>query len=268
MPLRFRTPMPPRQAWLTLPETPATSSAPESSESSPFQVEVLWSARARRLTLRLDPRDGHLRATVPLDTPELAVRRFLARQAGWMAARRRRQPQPVPFVPGAVVPLRGVEHVIRHQPDARRGVHAEPGILTIGGPAAFLARRLLTWLKAEARAALTPRVAAACARLGVATPAIAVRDPGTRWGSCSVRSGLSFSWRLILAPEWVLDYVVAHEVAHLREMNHSPRFWAVCAQLTDDINAPRAWLKTHGARLHRYGHSQCQDRIPSASPCC
>ena len=116
-----------------------------------------------------------------------------------------------------------------------------------------MARRVRDFLMAEARRELGERARAKAERIGARVAAVTIRDTRSRWGSCSATGRLSFSWRLILTPEPVLDYVVGHEVAHLREMNHSPRFWALCAELTAEVAGPRVWLKANGARLLRYG---------------
>ena len=107
-------------------------------------------------------------------------------------------------------------------------------------------------LKREAKKAMEEKALELGAQIGVRPSRITVRDTASRWGSCSSGRSLSFSWRLILAPAFVLDYVVAHEVAHLREMNHSARFWAHVRSLVADIKAPQAWLKSHGRELQRY----------------
>jgi predicted metal-dependent hydrolase len=124
----------------------------------------------------------------------------------------------------------------------------------VPGAPEHLPRRLTDFLKAEARREIAARAAAKAATLGRPIAALTLRDTRSRWGSCSRSGRVAFSWRLILAPEWVLDYVVAHEVAHLAELNHGPRFWTACAGLTDsDVKTARAWLKRHGAELHAYG---------------
>jgi len=126
----------------------------------------------------------------------------------------------------------------------------------VRGDATHAPRRVLDFLKREARKALEARVLHHAARLGVKPSRITVRDTASRWGSCSTARALSFSWRLILAPDFVLDYVVAHEVAHLREMNHGPRFWAHVKGLICDMKAAQNWLKNNGRELQRYGASQ------------
>jgi len=219
----------------------------------PAPLELRVSPRARRLTLRVDAGRGIVQVVVPAGIAETEVHRFVARHDGWLRARIAALPPRLPFEDGAVVPVLGVEHVIRHAPDLRGGTRCEDGVLLVGGQPEHLSRRVRDFLVAEARRELTERARAKAAVLGARVAAVTVRDTRSRWGSCAADGRLSFSWRLILTPEAVLDYVAAHEVAHLKEMNHSPRFWKVCAALTADVKAPRAWLKTNGARLLRYG---------------
>jgi len=132
-------------------------------------------------------------------------------------------------------------------------VRVVEGTICVSGRAEHLARRVRDWLKREARAVLTDEALAKAARLGHAVKRIGVRDTRSLWGSCAASGAISFCWRLILAPDFVRDYVVAHEVAHLVEKNHGLRFWRLVATLTDEMAAARAWLKRHGEALHRLG---------------
>jgi predicted metal-dependent hydrolase len=181
------------------------------------------------------------------------IERFLVAQRGWLAAHLSRLPQPVAFVPGAIMPLRGAPHVLRHAPGARRVVWAETGTIHVSGAPAHFARRLTDWLQREARAALTERAGIHAAAIGRRFARVGVRDTVSRWGSCSSTGALSFYWRLIQAPDAVLDYVAAHEVAHLAERNHGPAFWSVVGGLCPDFEAARLWLRREGSGLHRYG---------------
>ncbi len=219
----------------------------------PMPLELRESARARRMTLRVDAGRGLIQVVIPVGVPEAEALRFVGRHDGWLRARLAALPPQLPFTDGAVVPFLGVDHVIRHAPERRGGTRRENGVILVGGQPEHVARRVRDFLMAEAKRELAERARAKAALIGARVAAVTVRDTRSRWGSCSATGRLSFSWRLILTPEPVLDYVVGHEVAHLREMNHSPRFWALCAQLTADVTAPRAWLKTNGARLLRYG---------------
>jgi predicted metal-dependent hydrolase len=219
----------------------------------PVPLELRESPRTRRLTLRVDAGRGLIQVVVPAGISEAEVHRFIHRHDGWLRARLDSLPPRLPFVDGAAVPVLGAEHVIRHVADLRGGTRRDGGLLLVGGRPEHLERRVHDHLIGEARRELAERARAKAAQIGKRVAAVTVRDTRSRWGSCAANGRLSFSWRLILTPEAVLDYVVAHEVAHLVEMNHSARFWAVCATLTPDVKAPRAWLKANGARLLRYG---------------
>ena len=152
-----------------------------------------------------------------------------------------------------MVPILGVEHLVRHRPDARGTVWLEAGEIHVAGGLEFLPRRLSDYLRRRARQEIAARVAVHAAHVAKPVKGVTVRDTTSRWGSCSPTGGLSFSWRLVLAPAAVLDYVVAHEVAHLAHFDHSPRFWGLVGQMIDDVEGPRRWLRDHGAALHRFG---------------
>jgi len=218
----------------------------------PLTIAVRRSARAKRLSLRLDP-TGSVVMVLPLGVPVREAERFALRQSEWLAARLSAAPPSQALVPGAMVPLLGVPHRICHDPAAPRKVTAEAGEIRVGGPVDMVPRRVEQFLRAEAGLVLAHRARAIAATLGRTVERVTVRDTRSRWGSCSAAGALSFSWRLVLAPDWVLTYVVAHEVAHLVEMNHGPAFWAVVERLNGDHGPARAWLKRHGPDLHRIG---------------
>ncbi len=138
-------------------------------------------------------------------------------------------------------------------PRTAPGVIREDGEILVSGRAEHLPRRVRDWIKKEAKQAIVPRAETYARRLGRNFARITVRDTKSRWGSCAVSGNLSFSWRLIMTPEWVLDYVIAHEVAHLAHMNHGPSFWRTVAGLDVDADRSRAWLNQESARLHRIG---------------
>jgi predicted metal-dependent hydrolase len=189
----------------------------------------------------------------PLDNAETAID-FVSRHRGWIAARVAAMPPPQRLTDGATVPVLGVPHRIRQVIEpAAAPVTITENEIRVRGDAAHLPRRIVDYLKALARREFAARARALAARLGKTVTRVSVRDPKSRWGSCSSTGALSFSWRLIFAPEAVVDYVVAHEVAHLVEMNHSPRFWRVVAGLVPDSKEPRTWLKRHRLELLSYG---------------
>jgi len=210
-------------------------------------------ARARRMILRTDPKTGGAVVTLPPGVDYETAREFAQGRAGWLVSRLAKTPPVMVFCDGATVPYLGTEHEIRHRPDMRGTVVLEDGALLVAGKAEHLARRLRDWMKAEARREISQRAGEKAAALGKKHGRITIRDTRSRWGSCSHGGDLNFSWRLVMAPHWVLDYVVAHEVAHLVEHNHSPRFWAQVARISDDVERACDWLKRHGAHLHQYG---------------
>jgi predicted metal-dependent hydrolase len=217
-------------------------------------VSIRVSPRARRVALRIDSAERRVELVLPRGVSEKAGLRFLAEKRAWIAARLAALPQPVPFVDGAVVPLLGMPHRIRRELDpAAPPVRIVDGEIRVRGDAAHLARRVRDHLIAAARAELATRARGLAARIGRKVNRVNVRDTKSRWGSCSGQKNLSFSWRLIFAPEPVLEYVVAHEVAHLAEMNHGPRFWRLVASLSPNTANSRAWLKQHRYRLLAYG---------------
>ncbi len=226
--------------------------------SQVFAIRLRRHRRARRYTLRIHPIDREAILTMPPRGTLIEAREFAQRHGGWIAARLGRLPQPAPFVPGVVVPLRGVEHRIVHRAGARGVVWTETRdngekILCVAGGVEHVDRRVHDFLKREARRDLAKASQDYAARLGVKVRRLTVRDQSSRWGSCTSAGSLSFSWRLILAPPFVLDYLAAHEVAHLVEMNHSPRFWRVVARVCPRMERAKAWLESSGNDLHRYG---------------
>jgi len=228
---------------------PETVSLP----GGPARVEWRRSPRARRVSLRIDPRGGAVVVTLPARAGRPAGMRLLTTHADWVSERLAKLPAAVRFVDGACVPIGGVPHPIRHVTEGRGGAWLADGALHVTGGQEFLARRVGDFLRAEARRRLSALVAAKAALAGAPVGRITIKDTRTRWGSCTADGALAFSWRLLMAPDFVQDYVAAHEVAHLRHMNHGPRFWALVDQLTPYTRQAIPWLQTHGASLLRIG---------------
>ncbi|MGE5503700.1 MAG: M48 family metallopeptidase [Actinomycetota bacterium] len=216
-------------------------------------IALKRSSMARRMSLRVDPTVGGVVMVLPVGVSVAEAERFAARQRAWIAERLAALPERQVFAPGAAVPILGVPHPIRHAPTARRGVWTEDGALMVSGLVEHMGRRVADFLVAEARRQVVPRAHGLAERIGRKITRISLRDTRSRWGSCTADGALAFSWRLVMAPEWVLSYVVAHEVAHLAELNHGPRFWQVVAELGGEPRAARSWLKAHGPGLHRWG---------------
>ena len=218
-----------------------------------LEVRLRLNPRARRMIVKVNPATGEVSVTAPSRRGLAHALDFARGEQDWIKGQLAKAPGPVFLAAGTVIPFAGVPHEIRAAAKGPAPVWAEDGVIWVRGREAHASRRVLDFLKKQARATLEARVLEHAPSLSVKPSRITVRDTASRWGSCSSGRSLSFSWRLILAPVFVLDYVVAHEVAHLREMNHSPRFWAHVRSLVADIQTPQAWLKKNGRELQRYG---------------
>lgn len=216
-------------------------------------LSVVENARARRMTLRIGAGGRRIGVTVPPGTDPRAVERFVARHHGWLEERLARLPDRPQVRPGVKIPLRGVPHLVVHEPERRGAAVAETrdgvAVLAVGGDRRHLPRRIADLLKRAAKADIERLVAGHAATVGRRVRAIRYRDTSSRWGSCTADGTLSFSWRIMMAPPVVIDYLVAHEVAHLKEMNHGPRFWALCRTLCPRTDEAKAWLKRNGDAL-------------------
>ncbi len=219
----------------------------------PARVEWRRSSRARRVSLRVNPADGAVIVTLPMRTGRQAGLSLLMDHADWVAQRIAALPQAVALSDGAEVDLHGIPHRIRHTGQSRGGVRVEGSEILVSGGAEFLPRRVTDFLRNEARTRLASLALQKAAMADVHPKRVVIKDTRSRWGSCAPDRTLSFCWRLIMAPDFVQDYVVGHEVAHLRHMNHGPRFWALAETLTAHRDAADAWLKREGSRLLRVG---------------
>jgi predicted metal-dependent hydrolase len=251
-------------------------------------LELRRSSRARRFSLKVSHTERAAILTLPQEVKIEEAGHFLARHMDWLKRQIDRLPKPVPFEDGTIVPLRGIPHkisfvgAVRYQgvvwveeadavdavelwdgqtaccaqhhavSDKSTDARVLPRICVSGGEQ-HGPRRLADWLRGQAKTELTSRTHHHAANLGCQVKRISVRDQSTRWGSCSTTGTISFSWRLIFAPTFVLDYVAAHEAAHLREMNHGPRFWRLVRDTMPEMQKARNWLKQNGAELHRFG---------------
>jgi predicted metal-dependent hydrolase len=229
------------------------------TEAGTIIVALRRDRRARNYTLRVKGPPLAPILTMPAYGSLREARSFLERHAGWLVRQMAKAPAPSPVADGAVIPLRGVAHVIRHNPAVRGTVAADvedgAAVLRVAGGAEHIRRRVFDYLRKEARRDLEPAVAQYASALGVKAKAVRVRDTFSRWGSCSASGELSFSFRLVMAPPFVLGYLAAHEVAHLREMNHSRRFWRLVESVCEDRERARAWLLAEGPALHAIGAS-------------
>ena len=216
-------------------------------------LTVRENARATRMTLRIEPGGQALKLTVPKGLPARDIDEFLTRHHGWLMTRLARVEDSGPLAEHGTIAIRGVRHRIV-MTGKLRGLAEETEV--DGAPVLMLSclpehvgRRVSDHLKRVAKRELEPLVRAHAATIGKPVRAIAYKDTRSRWGSCTSEGNLSFSWRIAMAPDFVIDYLAAHEVAHLREMNHGPRFWETCRMLCPRTDEAKRWLKQNGSRL-------------------
>ncbi len=216
-------------------------------------LEVTRRKGAVNMTLRLDPISETVRLVLPYRVALSEGMAFVESRRGWLQQHLDRLPPRIPFAHNQEIPILGVHHRIEHAPEAKRGVWIEGGAVFVSGKPEYLARRLRDFLKERARQEISSAAQDKSRQIAAKLGRITLKDTKGRWGSCTPYGDLAFSWRLVLAPAHVLDYVVAHEVAHLQELNHSARFWRLVARLTEHTAESKSWLRRHGAGLHRYG---------------
>ncbi len=230
-------------------------------EGQPVRLRV--HASARRISLRLDTRERLVVATAPSEKRLSEAVAFATSRADWIAHQLTRLPQPTLFLPGHLISVEGApcrleRAAMRIKPNYRPATAEEPARLICYGVDEVFARGVTRGLKALAQQRLAHRTQVHAQRLGHPMPDMSITDAKGRWGSCKQAhrgqpAQIRYNWRLILAPPEVLDYVAAHECAHLIEANHGPDFWALNEKLHPGLKAARAWLKAHGAELHAAG---------------
>jgi predicted metal-dependent hydrolase len=223
-----------------------------------YLVRLRRHRQERRYTLRIDAPTREVVLTMPPRGSVREAKEFAQKHGGWIAARLKRLPEAAPFAHGVEVPLRGEPHRIVYRRGERGTVWTETDgsgqrLLCVAGEPPHVDRRISDFLKREAQRDLDAASRGYAAQIGVSIKRICVRDQSSRWGSCSNTGVLSFSWRLILAPPFVLDYLAAHEVSHLVELNHSPRFWRLVKRIYPQLERAKVWLDANGTDLHRYG---------------
>lgn len=214
----------------------------------PVEITLRRSARATRFSLRVSRVDGRVTLSLPLRAREAEAMAFARAQEGWLRSALSRLPQSAFVGIGAEIPVEGA--LLRLVAGPGRSLRVEGDSLFVPGDAAQAGARVQAWLKAKARDRLVAASDHYAAKIGRKVARVTLRDTRSRWGSCTAEGALMYSWRLILAPPAVLNYVAAHEVAHMVEMNHSARFWAVVDRLSPDWQPQRVWLRSHGTHLH------------------
>lgn len=216
------------------------------------ELGVKLNPQARRMIVKVHPTSGEVIVIAPSKRALDRAVEFARSEADWIAKQLAQVPSRVLLTAGAHFPYRGKDHAIQRGEEGPVVVEDERQVIRVSGRLEHAPRRIVDFLKKQAKREFEQKAFAYAAELGLKPSRITVRDTASRWGSCSSTRSLSFSWRLILAPTFVLDYVVAHEVAHMKEMNHGENFWRIVKELVGDVRRPQAWLRHHGAALHRY----------------
>ncbi|WP_370205707.1 M48 family metallopeptidase [Pararhodobacter marinus] len=227
---------------------PAQTETIELPGDPPLSVRLKRSRQARRVSLRVSRLDGAITLTVPARASMRHAMAFLTERRDWLDQAVAGTEAPLAVTPGVAIPVEGRMLTLEAAPIRAARIEGAHLLVPRQRPAAAA----LAFLRLQARDRLAGRVAAHSAVLGRPAGKLTLRDTRSRWGSCTVTGDLMFSWRLIMAPPRILDYVAAHEVAHLVEMNHSAAFWAQVHRLFPAHDEARRWLKTDGAGLHRY----------------
>lgn len=223
-------------------------------EGEKVPVRIRRNPRARRISMRADAVKREIRITMPHYTPTNVALDFVSKKREWIAARLQSAPDAAPIRPGGEIAVEGESHVIEWREEWPRSVRRSEGVIRLGGPEASVEGRVLRWLKTEARQTYEREIRHYCDKAGEPVPRLSLGDPCSRWGSCSSRGTISLSWRLIMAPVYVRRSVIAHEVAHMRHMDHSPAFYAWLDELYEgDRKTADRWLKMHGTGLQRVG---------------
>lgn len=218
------------------------------------------SKRARRMALRLDTKERVVYLVVPAKADMTTAKNFAKEYKHWIQEKIDALPEPVAFHDGTIIPLFGRNVEIRVNYDSslkRTSIELKPRILLVNTnkkDQKEVSDRIMRFLKKEATRVIRALAVEKAARLGKTIANVSVRDTRSRWGSCAEDGNLSFSWRLIFAPWEALDYVVAHEVAHLVHMNHGKTFWNLCARISTDYETGRDWMRDHGHELMSFGH--------------
>ena len=219
------------------------------NEIDDFSLVFKHHKRAKHLKLRYDATHDRAVITMPPRSSEREATKFASKHISWLNKQRNLAPTRIYLLPGYSIPFKGVNRLIIHTPDNKGRIKINDNEIIVGGSLEGFSLRLENYLKKMARVDIEPIANAMAVRTDKSFKRIQIRDTKSRWGSCSSSGNLSFSWRLIMTPPEILEYVVAHEIAHLTEMNHSQAFWHVVDTLIDHAIVSRKWIKNQGQHL-------------------
>lgn len=217
-----------------------------------FPIKVVRSSRAKKLSLRIDIKKRMPVLTVPRFCSKKRAVTFVNENKGWIDTHLAKLPLSKFFKDGEEILLLGQKIHIKHAPEVKCGVFLDNGILYVSGEEEFLHRRVKDYIKEQAAKKFLELSREKSQRIGCQVKRVCIKDTKTRWGSCSTLNNLNYSWRIALAPAEVIDYMMAHEVAHLKHHNHSQEFWDCVKGLCSNYQESEKWLKKYGAELNLY----------------
>lgn len=217
-----------------------------------FDLKVVVSKQARRLSLRIDAKKRIPVLTVPKYCNKKQAVEFVQEQKPWIDFQLSKLPYQRQFADGDKISFNGTEVEISHDAKLRGGVQLKDNKILVSGDVEFLSRRVKDFIKEQAQKILYERSIEKAARIGKRVNRVVIKDTRSRWGSCSSLQNINYNWRIMLAPDEVIDYLVAHEVSHLAHQDHSDEFWNCVDTLADDMTFGRNWLKKHGSELNEY----------------
>ena len=217
-----------------------------------FPLKVNKSARAKKLTLRIDSKERIVVLTLPRYCSQKKAFEFIKNHEEWVKTTLQKLPERRLFFNGEKISLFGKSLEIKHAPERRLGVKIEGENLLVSGEEEFMHRRIKDFIKKKAKDEFYKRSKKYAKKLGEEINDITIKDTKSRWGSCSSLNNLNYNWRISLAPDFVINYLMVHEVAHLKHQNHSGSFWQCVAKLCPDYEQGERWLKEHGKELYGY----------------
>lgn len=218
----------------------------------PFPLKINKTTKSRKLTLKIDSKKREAHLSLPLFCSIKTAHKFVAEHQEWIEEHLTKIPQAKRFENGDKISLLGQEVVICHVPHSLQAACLQNGKLFVGGEAAFLHRRVKDFIKRAAKKDFMLRSQIFAAQINCEVKSVTIKDTSSRWGSCSTLNNINYNWRIALAPECVINYLTAHETAHLKHRDHSPAFWRCVKQLYPGASLGRAWLKAHGNELYLY----------------
>ncbi len=217
-----------------------------------FDIKIIKSSQAKRLTLRIDSKEKKPVLTIPNRCSSKKALDFVLLHQDWIKESLQKLPPSKKFEPEETISLMGKKYTLLHCPEKRCGAKIEEDKIIVSGAREFFHRRVCDFCKKTAAKELLKKTKQMAKKIGCHVNSVTIKDTKSRWGSCSTLENINYNWRIVLAPDFVIDYLIAHEVSHLLHQNHSSDFWECVFNLYDQAQAGKEWLKIHGKELYIY----------------